>query len=361
MAAPDFSKPTIETLAKRAAYRCTNPDCRSATVGPNTNPAKATLIGEAAHIYGARPASKRYRSAMTDAARAEITNGIWLCRNCHKLIDTDDQRYTATILFEWREIHERFTLGELGNATDRLIAEQIESRLTQFEGAPPIARRIVIDKPPGWEWRLTAELLRHQVTPILRKLNDLDEGLYGKAGEHIQHEEALQWVKRKFAEAEVLSPPLSQSLELLNHAWGAPGEEGNAEEIAHCTKLIAGNLEQILQFKESVQFTFLPEDYAGVRELLKDLMSTLADQMSEIPNDLDKAVSLSEAEHEGTEDKPTLIRRSIVLDVPKNWGRNMDQELRRLARVEGRTANEGSIAGAVLFVFFAAILIWLIF
>lgn len=97
---PDFNKKTIDTLAKRAAYKCSNPDCRVVTVGPNSDTTKSTVIGEAAHIFGARPNSKRYCTRMTDAARAEITNAIWLCRNCHKLIDMDENLYTSEVLFK---------------------------------------------------------------------------------------------------------------------------------------------------------------------------------------------------------------------------------------------------------------------
>jgi hypothetical protein len=61
---PDFSKKTVDTLAKRAGFICSNPDCRVSTVGPNSNPEKSTMIGEAAHILGARPNSKRYSSSV---------------------------------------------------------------------------------------------------------------------------------------------------------------------------------------------------------------------------------------------------------------------------------------------------------
>lgn len=142
LAAPDFNQRTIDILAKRASFKCSNPDCRASTVGPNSDPTKSTLIGEAAHIRGARPQSKRYVSGMTDAARAEITNGIWLCRNCHKIIDTDDIRYTTDLLFAWREKHEEFVLSELGNSSDRIQLDQRESLLSTFEGYPPIVRRL---------------------------------------------------------------------------------------------------------------------------------------------------------------------------------------------------------------------------
>ncbi|QSW88265.1 MULTISPECIES: hypothetical protein [Flavobacterium] len=43
---PDFNKTTIDTLAKRAGYKCSNPDCRVNTIGPNSDPEKSTKIGE---------------------------------------------------------------------------------------------------------------------------------------------------------------------------------------------------------------------------------------------------------------------------------------------------------------------------
>ena len=120
---PDFSKKTIDTLAKRAAFLCSNPDCRKITVGANSENDKSTTIGDAAHIFGARSGSARYDSEMTDTARSEITNAIWLCKNCHKLVDTDKQRYTSNLLFSWRELHEEYTQSELGNHTERIIYE----------------------------------------------------------------------------------------------------------------------------------------------------------------------------------------------------------------------------------------------
>lgn len=37
----DFSRQTIEILAKRVTYCCSNPECRKATIGPNVNKNKA--------------------------------------------------------------------------------------------------------------------------------------------------------------------------------------------------------------------------------------------------------------------------------------------------------------------------------
>ena len=67
MEAPDFIKKIVEVLAKRVRFQCSNCDCGVQTVGPNSDPEKATTIGEAAHIMGAKLGSARYDDVGCDA------------------------------------------------------------------------------------------------------------------------------------------------------------------------------------------------------------------------------------------------------------------------------------------------------
>jgi len=104
---PDFSEATKRKLAKRAGDMCSRPGCTQRTGGPHTDPNRAINIGEAAHIRGARPETPRYKPEMTDEERADISNGIWLCRTCAKLVDSDEMKYTVELLQRWKEDHER--------------------------------------------------------------------------------------------------------------------------------------------------------------------------------------------------------------------------------------------------------------
>ena len=100
---PDFSKETIDILAKRAGQVCSNPKCDNTTSGPHSDEAKAVNLGEAAHIKGARLGSKRYNPSMTNEERSHISNGIWLCRLCAREIDTDERRFPVNLLNSWKE------------------------------------------------------------------------------------------------------------------------------------------------------------------------------------------------------------------------------------------------------------------
>jgi len=100
MASPDFDEKTKRTAADRVGNHCTI--CDKPTHGPNENPKKATILGEAAHIRGRKPGVPRYDPGMTDAERADIDNVLWACRNCHGKFDKDYLLYSVEALCSLR-------------------------------------------------------------------------------------------------------------------------------------------------------------------------------------------------------------------------------------------------------------------
>ena len=104
---PDFSEGTKQTLAKRAGQVCSNPECRRPTSGPHSDETKAINLGEAAHIRAARQGA-RYDENMTDEQRGDISNGIWLCKECARRIDIDEAKYPVALLVEWKSMHEKW-------------------------------------------------------------------------------------------------------------------------------------------------------------------------------------------------------------------------------------------------------------
>jgi hypothetical protein len=99
----DFSAATRRTLAARAGYRCSNPACGRQTSGPAIDETKAIDVGEAAHITAAARGGKRYDASLTHEQRCAGSNGIWLCRLCARLIDTDELRFPVALLHGWKQ------------------------------------------------------------------------------------------------------------------------------------------------------------------------------------------------------------------------------------------------------------------
>ena len=103
----DFQKRTIESLAKRVGYICSNPACQTSTSGPHTEPARSVNVGVAAHITAASAGGPRFNANLTSNQRQSIGNGIWLCQTCAKLVDSDESKYTPEVLAGWKEQAER--------------------------------------------------------------------------------------------------------------------------------------------------------------------------------------------------------------------------------------------------------------
>ncbi len=131
----EFTQTKINILSKRAGQTCSNPSCRKPTSGGHSEGDKAIVVGEAAHIHGQRPGSKRYDPTMNDIDRSNISNGIWLCGNCHKMIDTDEIKYPARLLFQWKYEHEGSVLdGNSGqvsknNSVLRAILNELKENI----------------------------------------------------------------------------------------------------------------------------------------------------------------------------------------------------------------------------------------
>ena len=89
----DFKDSVKDILCQRAGNRCCL--CRKLTSGPTTDPEKAYNIGVAAHIIAADYGGPRYDETLTSEQRSNPENGIWLCCNCHKLVDSDQKEYTV--------------------------------------------------------------------------------------------------------------------------------------------------------------------------------------------------------------------------------------------------------------------------
>ena len=133
----DFSENVKKTLAERVAYYCCNPDCSRQTIGPSSNKKGKVSIGVAAHICAAAPGGPRYDKKMTPNERSDLSNGIWLCQSCSKLIDSDTKKYTVELLKSWKKDAEEAANARLNQKYDVLSGKEISGWMRYLNWSDP--------------------------------------------------------------------------------------------------------------------------------------------------------------------------------------------------------------------------------
>lgn len=129
----DFKADVKDLLAKRVGMKCSNPNCRRTTSGPQEDPKKVLNIGVAAHIAAASKGGPRYDRRMSSQERRSEANGIWLCQTCAKLVDNDETRYTVDLLRRWRRLSEEAALLDIeAPAKDEKVGRVTDVDLIRF-------------------------------------------------------------------------------------------------------------------------------------------------------------------------------------------------------------------------------------
>ena len=122
----NFDKAVSDALAKRAAYICSNPECRTHTIAPSPGEeTKFIYIGKAAHICAASSGGPRFNSKMSSKERKSINNGIFLCSNCAEMIDKNEGiDFPVEILQQWKIQHEKW----VGDNLNKQSLEETEPK-----------------------------------------------------------------------------------------------------------------------------------------------------------------------------------------------------------------------------------------
>lgn len=313
MASEDrFKQAVVTILGKRAGYTCSNPDCGARTIGPADAPIGTVNVGEAAHIYGANLGSARYKADMASADRSAIANAIWLCGNCHKQVDDDEQRFPAGLLFEWQREHERMIAEQVGKTGAELRRRYENRHLEEFGKLSYLAERIILEKGDLWEYRLTSEVLRFEMAPVARRWSALKRGLYVKPSHRIGKEDFYPWMQARLHEIKALVRALNGLMnEEFARAWGDPGVPGDDRDIVDTCRLYAEVCQGIVSWEEEVRFASVHHIFRDLQDHFTGVAGTMLEEALKVPTFLSDTLS-----HESLTGTHTL---SLTLSLPDGW------------------------------------------
>lgn len=205
----DFTKSTKEILARRVGYKCSNPKCRKATIGPHSNISKAINVGVASHITAASQGGPRFDASLSDEERISVENGIWLCQMCAKLVDSDLKKYSKEVLLDWRETAEILASKEVVGTQNSVVPDAeahsiifraFDWSLWRNRGNLPSDQVVVLD---GWE----RGDIRYEGRIRLRNNLSHEESLHRFRIEFRNKSEILQFEEFSFGGSDLILLP----------------------------------------------------------------------------------------------------------------------------------------------------------
>ena len=142
----DFRKKTKFQIAMRVGWLCSYPSCREPTVGATSDGDDVINVGVAGHISAAAPGGPRFDPEMTPDQRRSPENGIWLCQDHAKALDSDDPEFTVENLRGWKEeaqkesFHRVMRHGDTGVDFDVYPSDEELSRRLRAAAAADLAK-----------------------------------------------------------------------------------------------------------------------------------------------------------------------------------------------------------------------------
>lgn len=251
------------------------------------------------------------------------------------MVDDDPRKYPAGLLFEWQREHETRITKMIGKPGADSQQRYERRHLEELGRLSYLAERIVLEKGELWEYRLTGEVLRSEMSPTLRRWDALKRGLYMKPSHRLGDAEFFTWLNMKMTEAQQIVQALSELTNVeFARSWGPPGVSGNDIEIVSTCRLCAEMCVSALAWEESVRFVTFNDAFSPIRALLVGIIGQVIDEMAKVPAFISKIVA----------DDPASgnYELKLVLRLPDGWQEAvqnaMQGSLRMISPIGGANA-----------------------
>jgi hypothetical protein len=259
---------------------------------------------------------------MTSSDRSAISNAIWLCATCHKIVDDDPGRYQPGLLFEWQREHERNIATQVGKAGAETRKRYEKRHLEEFGRLSYLAERIVIEKDELWEYHLTAEVLRVELGPVLQRWGALKRGLYMRQHARVDRDAFMPWIAARIEEIRSITAAFAELINVeFGRAWGEPGVAGIDTDIVATCRLFSEMCQNALTWEECVRFISVDDVFSEVHSLFVGTAGSILEEAAKFPAFLSETFAGS----------PSAGQHSLhlTLVLPDGWSDAVDSALAR--------------------------------
>jgi Domain of unknown function (DUF4062) len=287
------AKADIFVLAVGARYGSTTGHGRSIT---NLEYLTAKAKGIPIYVFVARsvldvlPVWKSNRSADF----SNVTDSAMLFDFVASLKETGESWVfpfdTAQEIFETLRTQLAYLFQDALNLRHRArLSGGLSPRLRALSGP---ALRLVIERPPAWEYLLFAEVLQDE----LKALGDVKrDWLYNFAiglGSCLKPSRLLEWFQDKTSEASRITDSIASiTNQALAVALGPPGVSGDPEAIVYAATRLAAAYRNALEWKLDFERIAVPNELERLRSLAGGLCNNLVKEIEEFSQTTKKSIT----------------------------------------------------------------------
>ncbi len=193
------------------------------------------------------------------------------------------------------------------------------------------ALRLVVEKPPNWEYRLFSQVLSDEISRVASIKKDFKYGLaLGKAVRLGELTEIIDWAHKKIGELQSFVNSAGVLFDkALPKALGAPGETSDVEEIVYVARRLADVYQRVLEWAMEFRLIQVEDNFSRLLELIAVISHNVIDEFEAFPAYINQRLDDAEKRYNETKE-PQSILITLILTCPEMT--EFEDELKRLQK-----------------------------
>jgi hypothetical protein len=158
--------------------------------------------------------------------------------------------------------------------------------LASYSSESSEAQRLARDKPPYWEFLLTAELLKARIEGLGRQFQRLKAGVLHVPSCLIAGRDFLAWVQAKIGDLRSLIESLRLQMPAIHDAWGELGQPGDAYKIRETVVEFGELCAQLIEWEKDLRGAKPPAHAEPLKKTMEGFTEGIIKELEKLPIEL---------------------------------------------------------------------------
>lgn len=183
------------------------------------------------------------------------------------------------------------SLGPFCNQVRKILKQFVYENIADVQNEPDNIKKIVIEKPPGWEYLFASELLELRLRIINKNYDELEQGIVIQKLKGFSGEEFFKWYSDSLANFENFIGLAKSCIKNLTDSFGLPGIAGRPIEIKNAVERIIHLCKELLSWEYELYSIHLPKELNHVKSKMQGATKSLfIDEINRLHVELKKLI-----------------------------------------------------------------------